>query len=424
LRPKRPLQPALNGMPKGFFYLIGAQFASGLADNALLILGIAFLHEQGYPGWWAPLLKFAFTLSYVFLAPVLGPLADAVSKSKLMAAMNGLKLVAVGFFFSGLHPVVAFAFVGLAASAYAPAKYGLVTETVTQHQLVKANGWLEVTVVLAVILGTAMGGVLLNLKAVTEMALLNETIVQWLHISLQTQLAGPLFTLMAIYALAGLLNLGIPPSHAKYPQRSIKPMAMLRDFADSNRILWQDRIGRLSLSVTTLFWGVGAVIQFAVLLWAQETLSLPLEKGAYLQAVVALGVIAGAAVAGFWIQLKFAHKVLPLGIVLGLLLPAIALSNSLSVAIPLMLCIGFAGGVLMVPMNALLQHRGFELLTAGRSIAVQGFNENASVLAMLGVYSLLLALQVPLYGVMSFLGLAMALGMTRLVWVHRLHTTV
>jgi len=408
-------------MPKGFFYLIGAQFASGLADNALLILGIAFLNEQGYAGWWAPLLKFAFTLSYVFLAPVLGPLADAVSKSKLMAAMNGLKLVAVGFFFSGLHPVLAFALVGLAASAYAPAKYGLVTETVTQHQLVKANGWLEVTVVLAVILGTAVGGVLLHLKTLTEMAFLNETIVQGLHISLKTQLAGPLFTLMAIYAAAGLLNLGIAPSHAKYPQRSLMPLALLRDFVDSNRILWQDRIGRLSLSVTTLFWGVGAVIQFAVLLWAQETLNLPLEQGAYLQAVVAFGVIAGAAVAGFWIQLKFAHKVLPLGVVLGLLLPAIAFSHSLSVAIPLMLCIGFAGGVLMVPMNALLQHRGFELLTAGRSIAVQGFNENASVLVMLGVYSLLLALQLPLNGVMSLLGLAMALGMARLVWVHRQH---
>jgi len=406
-------------MPKGFFFLISAQFASGLADNALLILGIAFLHEQGYPGWWAPLLKFAFTLSYVFLAPVLGPLADAMSKSRLMATMNGLKFLAVSCFFFGLHPVLAFALVGLAASAYAPAKYGLVTEMVPQHQLVRANGWLEVTVVLAVILGTACGGVLLSLKGVAVMLWLNECIVIGLGLSLKTQLAGPMLTIMGIYLVAALLNWGIPPSNAHYAQRSLRPLALLRDFAQSNRILWQDPIGRLSLSVTTLFWGIGAVIQFAVLLWAQQTLNMPLEQGAYLQAIVAFGVIAGAAAAGYWIRLEFAEKVLPLGILLGLLLPAIAFSNSLSIAIPLMLCIGFAGGVLMVPMNALLQHRGYQLLTAGRSIAVQGFNENASVLVMLGVYSLMLAMQMPLNSVMSVLGIAMSLGMACLTWVHR-----
>ena len=308
--------------------------------------------------------------------------------------------------------------VGLAASAYAPAKYGLVTETVPQHQLVRANGWLEVTVVLAVILGTASGGVLLSLKGATVMVFLNEFIVSGLALSLKTQLAGPLFTVMGIYVVAALLNWGIPSSNADYAQRSLMPMDLLRDFRQSNRILWQDRIGCLSLSVTTLFWGVGAVIQFAVLLWAQQTLNMPLEQGAYLQAVVAFGVIAGAAAAGYWIRLEFAEKVLPLGILLGFLLPAIAFSNSLSVAIPLMLCIGFAGGVLMVPMNALLQHRGYELLTAGRSIAVQGFNENASVLVMLGVYSLMLAIQMPLSIVMSVLGIAMSLGMACLTWIH------
>lgn len=408
-------------MPKGFFYLISAQFASGLADNALLILGIAFLSEQGYPGWWAPLLKFAFTLSYVLLAPGLGPLADAMSKSRLMAAMNGLKLIGVGFFFSGIHPVLAFALVGLAASAYAPAKYGLVTETVPRHQLVRANGWLEVTVVLSVILGTACGGFLLSIKTLKPIQSLNSVVIEGFSFSLHTQLAGPLLALMCIYAIAAILNWGIPPSHAVYIQRSKKPLAMLQDFADSNRALWHDRVARLSLSVTTLFWGVGAVIQFAVLLWAQQTMDLPLEKGAYLQAIVAVGVITGAAVAGYWIRLEFAEKVLPLGMLLGLLLPVIAFSSSLRLAIPLMLCIGAVGGVLMVPMNALLQHRGFELLTAGRSIAVQGFNENASVLVMLGLYSLMLAIKLPLNGVMTIFGVALSLGMARLAWVHRQH---
>ena len=402
-------------MPKGFFYLISAQFASGLADNALLILGIAFLSEQGYPGWWAPLLKFSFTLSYVFLAPLMGPLADAFSKAKLMACMNALKVVGVAFIFTSFHPMLAFAIAGMAASAYAPAKYGLVTETVPADQLVKANGWLEVTVVMAVILGTACGGLLVASKSFVWMSTLNLSFIELLGLSLETQYAGPLLSLIVIYSIAGLLNFGIPSLNIRYVQQSMKPVALFKNFIQSNRILWQDPVGKLSLAVTTLFWGIGAVVQFAVLLWAKESLNMPLEQASLLQAVVAFGVIFGAGMAGHYVALQNAYKVLPLGLWLGLSLPALAFSTSLWIAIPLMLITGFAGGMLMVPMNALLQNRGYTLLTAGRSIAVQGFNENASVMVMLGVYSGLLALELPLQWVMVIMGSVMTLGMIYLM---------
>ena len=402
-------------MPKGFFYLISAQFASGLADNALLILGIAFLSEQGYPGWWAPLLKFSFTLSYVFLAPLMGPLADAFSKAKLMACMNALKVVGVAFIFTSLHPMLAFAIAGMAASAYAPAKYGLVTETVPADQLVKANGWLEVTVVMAVILGTACGGLLVASKSFAWMSTLNFSFIEFLGLSLETQYAGPLLSLIVIYSIAGLLNFGIPSVNIRYVQQSMKPVALFKNFIQSNRILWQDPVGKLSLAVTTLFWGIGAVVQFAVLLWAKEALNMPLEQASLLQAVVAFGVIFGAGMAGHYVALQNAYKVLPLGLWLGLSLPALAFSTSLWIAIPLMLITGFAGGMLMVPMNAVLQNRGYTLLTAGRSIAVQGFNENASVMVMLGVYSGLLALELPLQWVMLIMGSVMTLGMIYLM---------
>ena len=402
-------------MPKGFFYLISAQFASGLADNALLILGIAFLSEQGYPGWWAPLLKFSFTLSYVFLAPLMGPLADAFSKAKLMACMNALKVVGVAFIFTSFHPVLAFAIAGMAASAYAPAKYGLVTETVPAEQLVKANGWLEVTVVMAVILGTACGGLLVASKSFAWMSTLNLSFIELLGLSLETQYAGPLLSLIVIYSIAGLLNFGIPSVNIRYVQQSMKPVALFKNFIQSNRILWQDPVGKLSLAVTTLFWGIGAVVQFAVLLWAKEALNMPLEQASLLQAVVAFGVIFGAGMAGHYVALQNAYKVLPLGLWLGLSLPALAFSTSLWIAIPLMLITGFAGGMLMVPMNAVLQNRGYILLTAGRSIAVQGFNENASVMVMLGVYSGLLALELPLQWVMVIMGSVMTLGMLYLM---------
>ena len=402
-------------MPKGFFYLISAQFASGLEDNALLILGIAFLHEQGYPGWWAPLLKFSFTLSYVFLAPLMGPLADAFPKAKLMACMNALKVVGVAFIFTSFHPMLAFAIAGMAASAYAPAKYGLVTETVPPEKLVKANGWLEVTVVMAVILGTACGGLLVASKSFAWMSALNLSFIEFLGLSLETQYAGPLLSLILIYSIAGLLNFGIPNLNIRYAQESMRPIALFKNFIQSNRILWQDPVGKLSLAVTTLFWGIGAVVQFAVLLWAKEALNMPLEQASLLQAVVAFGVIFGAGMAGHYVALQNAYKVLPLGLWLGLSLPALAFSTSLWIAIPLMLITGFAGGMLMVPMNALLQNRGYTLLTAGRSIAVQGFNENASVMIMLAVYSGLLALELPLQGVMVIMGSVMTVGMIYLM---------
>jgi hypothetical protein len=244
---------------------------------------------------------------------------------------------------------------------------------------------------------------------------LNQSFIELLGLSLETQYAGPLLSLIVIYSIAGLLNFGIPNLNIRYVQESMRPVALFKNFIQSNRILWQDPVGKLSLAVTTLFWGIGAVVQFAVLLWAQEALNMPLEQASLLQAVVAFGVIFGAGAAGHYVALQNAYKVLPLGLWLGLSLPALAFSTSLWIAIPLMLITGFAGGMLMVPMNAMLQNRGYTLLTAGRSIAVQGFNENASVMVMLGVYSGLLALELPLHWVMVIMGSVMTLGIIYLM---------
>lgn len=397
-------------MPAGFAYLIGAQFFSALADHALLIVGIFLLQEQGYPVWWAPLLKFFFNASYVLLAPLMGPLADAVPKARLMAWMNSVKLGGVLVLLAGLHPALAFMLVGLAASAYAPAKYGLVTESVPSGWLVRANAWLEVSVVLSVILGIALGGALVALSG--HLAL-RTAALPWLQAAGIHPHALPALVCVAlIYGLAALLNVRIQPGRWA---PALEPLSRERlawsHFRHSNRLLWRDPMGSLSLYVTTLYWGVGAVIQFAVLVWAQRNLGLGLEHGAYLQALVAVGVIAGAALAGRWYKLHAARQVLPMGLLLPALLPVIALTHSFWLALPLMLLVGAAGGILLVPMNALLQHRGRRVLHTGQSIAVQGFNENLSVLLMLGLYSGLLALDLPIWTIMLAFSLVLAGGM-------------
>lgn len=387
-------------LPAGFRPLLAAQFCSALADNALLIVTIAWLDREGLAGWWAPLLKVGFTLSYVLLAPVVGPLADAFAKGRLMAWMNGLKIAGAVALLAGLHPVLAYAVVGLGAAAYAPAKYGLVTELVEARQLVAANGWLEVSVVCAVLLGTATGGFLVSPLWLAEAG----------------GLGASVGAVLAVYALASLLNLGVPDSGARYPAAAVHPVALARDFRAGNALLWRDRDGGLSLAVTTLFWGVGATLQFAVLRWSADVLGLTLDRAAYLQAAVAVGVVAGAAAAGRFVALAQAKHMLAAGVVLGLMLPLVAQVRDATTAALLLALTGAVGGLLVVPLNALLQHRGCVLLSAGRSIAVQGFNENASVLAMLAAYAALLALDVPIVPLMTGLGLAVAAGMAALMW--------
>ena len=395
-----PTHPA---MPRGFHLLIAAQFFSALADNALLIVTMAVLVQRDMAPWLAPMLKFGFTLAYVVLAPVVGPLADAMPKARLMAWMNGVKVLGVASLLAGIHPVAGFCIVGLGAAAYAPAKYGLVTEIVPAHRLVAANGWIEVSVVCAVLLGTVCGGLL-----VSPWWLGSGAISHAVQAGAPDALWVSLASLLAVYALAAVLNLGVPDSGARYAGRSIHPLAMVRDFIGANRVLWRDREGGLSLAVTTLFWGVGATLQFVVLRWASEQLRLPLSQAAYLQGVVAIGVVAGAAIAGRFVPLAAAPRMLVFGVLLGLCMPLLAVVDSLALAVPLLVVVGAVGGLLVVPLNALLQHRGCQLLTAGRSIAVQGFNENASVLALLATYAALVALDLPLRTLMSGFGLAIA----------------
>jgi hypothetical protein len=394
-------------MPASFLLLLAAQFASALADNALLIVTIDLLQQRSMPLWLAPLLKVAFIASYVLLAPFVGPLADAFAKAKLMAWMNGVKICGVVALLLGLHPVTAFLIVGLGAAAYAPAKYGLATELVRPDQLVAANAWIEIAAVCAVLLGTGLGGFLVSPWLLAHA---NRVVADAFDPVLPS-----LLILLGVYLLAGALNLGVPDSGVRHPIESLHPRALVRDFVAANRALWRDPDGGLSLAVTSIFWGVGATLQFAVLRWARETLHLTLDRAAFVQAAVAVGVIGGAVVAGRWVPLVHARRMLYAGVVFGLLMIVVAFTTQLEIAVVLLIVVGAVGGLMVVPLNALLQDRGNALLSAGRSIAVQGGNENASVLACLGVYSALVAVDVPLVVLMAGLGVCVAAALAGLL---------
>jgi MFS family permease len=413
------VQGACTHMPPGFHRIIVAQFLSALADNALLIVAIALLQRTGQPAWWVPLLRFFFIVAYVALAPWVGSLADAVPKARLMAWMNGLKWCGAALLAFGLHPLVAFTLIGVGAAAYAPAKYGLITELVSPRRLVAANGYIEASVVGAILLGTAGGGYLVSHGF--EGSAFARQLVAWAHgAGLVTAAVAPaLAVVLALYALSWAINARIPNPAAERIV-PLHPRGLVREFVGASRVLWRDRGGgRLSLAVTVLFWGASAVMQFAVLRWATERLGLSLAGAAYLQASVAVGLIIGATLAGRHVTLQGAPRVLIAGVALGTLVAVGPWLGDAASAAVLMLVVGALGGLLMVPMNALLQHRGCTLLTAGRSIAVQGFNENASVLAMLAAYAWTVSLGVPIAPLMAGFGLAVAAAMAFLAWRFR-----
>ncbi|MDM7456014.1 MAG: lysophospholipid transporter LplT [Tepidimonas sp.] len=399
-------------MPAGFFWLLAAQFLSGLADHAVLIVAIAYLQEQRHPQWWAPLLKFAFTWSYVLLAPVAGAWADAVRKNVLMGRMNALKAAAVVALLAGAHPLAAFALLGLAAALYAPAKYGWITESTPGRDLVAANGWVEVSVVLSVLLGTALGGWWVSPTWQSPHAPASLGLHGWLT---TTALLPAFAAVLSLYGLAAWCNRHIPSRPARRVLRLGDWPALWPRFWRDNLRLWRDPLGGLSLAVTTWFWGFGALMQIAVLRWAELRLGLPLSQAAYLQATVALGVVAGAMWVARRVELRRAWRVLPLGVALGMLLAVAVHARRLDLAVSGLLIIGALGGMLVVPMNALLQYRGHRLLQPGQSIAIQGFNENASVLVMLGALALAMHADWPLVPLLSALGAVMALGLA-LLW--------
>ncbi|CAB3963198.1 MFS transporter [Burkholderia cenocepacia] len=410
-------------MKKGFYTIMAAQFFSSLADNALLIAAIALLKDLHAPNWMTPLLKLFFVLSYVVLAAYVGAFADSRPKGRVMFITNSIKVVGCMIMLFGAHPLIAYGIVGFGAAAYSPAKYGILTELLPADRLVAANGWIEGTTVSSIILGTVLGGALISPHIASHVIAHTPA---WIGTPAEAAMA----IIMAIYVIAALFNLRIPDTGARYPKQERGPVKLLTDFADCFMVLWRDKLGQISLAVTTLFWGAGATLQFIVLKWAEVSLGMSLSEGAILQAVVAVGVAAGAIAAAARIPLKKSQTVLPVGIIMGIAVMLMAFYTRdlfpshwavhighlrmpvyLIIAYIFLMCVGALSGYFVVPMNALLQHRGHVLLSAGHSIAVQNFNENLSVLVMLCLYAVLVWLDVPVGVVIVLFGTFVCLTM-------------
>jgi LPLT family lysophospholipid transporter-like MFS transporter len=399
-------------MKRGFYTIMAAQFFSSLADNALLIASIALLLQLEGPAWLTPLLKFFFTVSYVVLAAFVGAFADSMPKGRVMFATNTVKMAGCALLFfhdvvniPGLAPywfvLAAYAVVGLGAAAYSPAKYGILTELLPPEQLVMANGWIEGLTVASIVLGTVLGGVLIGPKV---SAMLLSIDLPYIDTGIDSPPEAAITVIAVFYLVAALVNLAIPDTGARYPQQERNPLRLMVDFSHCFTTLWKDKLGQISLAVTTLFWGAGATLQFIVLKWAEQHLGLPLAQGALLQGISALGIAVGAVLAARIIPLKRAVTVLPVGILMGFVVMTLIGASWMPLVYFLLVLVGAMAGFFVVPMNALLQHRGHVLLSAGHSIAVQNFNENVSILVMLALYALMIKLDLHINVIIAMFG--------------------
>ena len=416
-------------MTKGFYSIMLAQFLSSLADNALLIAAIALLATLNEPEWMTPLLKLFFVVSYVLFAAWVGIFADTMPKGRVMFITNAVKTLGCCIMLFGTHPLLAYGIVGLGAAAYSPAKYGILTELLPPEKLVKANGWIEGLTVASIILGTGLGGFLIS-------PMIDHFVRQEHLLGVHNAAQAAIAVMILVYAAAAAVNLLIPDTGARYPKQDFRPVHTLVNFGKSCALLWKDKLGQISLSVTTLFWGAGATLQFLVLAWADTALGLDLSKAAILQGVVAIGIAIGAVLAATFVSLRKSIDVLPIGVAMGFSVAimsffkgswipggfnfiGIHFSYAVIVACIMLVVVGMMAGFFVVPMNALLQHRGHVLMSAGRSIAVQNFNENGSILVMLALYSLLIKAALGTVTIMVLFGSFVGCSMLAVILKHR-----
>ena len=383
-------------MTKGFYVLLVAQFLSALADNALLFAAIGLLHEMQSPDWHKPLLLQFFVISYIVLAPFVGSFADAIPKGRVMFISNAIKFVGSLSMLFGMPPLYAYGIVGIGAAAYSPAKYGILTELLPPSKLVSANGWMEGSTVIAIILGAIFGGHLASINI--QMAMI---------------------VITCLYLVAAAFNTFIPKMPIEHAIKNKNPLYMMIDFYKSFFTLWRDPQGQVSLAVTTLFWGAGATLRLVVIAWAGIALGFGLDLATQLTAWVALGIALGSVVAARYISLENSTKVMPAGVLMGFVVIIMAFIHEWHLAATLLFSIGVLSGFFVVPLNALLQHRGHLLIGAGHSIAVQNFNENLGILLLSGAYTLMVKADIHINHIVIIFGLFVIVSMSIINQVYR-----
>ncbi|MDD4911020.1 MAG: lysophospholipid transporter LplT [Sideroxydans sp.] len=349
----------------GMLSVLIAQFFSALADNAILIAAIAIVKSQGMANL-VPMLQESFVLPFILLAPFVGQIADAFPKGRVMLVANLIKLSGALAMVFGVNPLTAYAIIGVGAAMYSPAKYGILAQMFGAAKLVRANGMMEGSTIVAILIGVILGGLLAD------------------H-SLQAAFIG----VVSAYSIAAVANWFIPALPAEKTNANFNPWLLFKEFKTSLATMFGNADARFSLLGTSVFWGSGTTLRLMLFAWVPAALLITdNQTPANLMGAVSIGIVLGAVGAGLWISLANVNRALIGGLLLGAVILGLAFVNNLGIAYAVMIAVGICGGSFVVPLNALLQERGHETIGAGNALAVQNFAENIAMLVFVGGYSL------------------------------------
>lgn len=385
-------EPSDKLFNKGVISVVNAQFFSALADNALFFALLELLDKLGALKESTYLLQACFLISYILLAPVVGLFADNQPKSRVLMIGNGMKLLGVALLFFDASPFLCYAIVGIGAAIYSPAKFGILGELVTTRLLVKVNGMVEGSTIMAILLGAYLGGLLAERNIVMAFVF-----------------AG------GMYAVAVVFNIFIPKIQA-VRKDSFAPKALLKSFGSILVKLACDKQARFAILGTSLFWGAATTLRLLLNDWVRVVLDGGTEMVAMLSAIVSIGIVFGALIASLFISVKNIKWCLWAGLAMGVIATIFSFQTNIYSVYIFLILIGACGGTFVIPMNALLQERGKLFESAGTAVAVQNFSENFVMILMMVIFGALAYYEVSIITLMVCFGAFFSVGILGLFY--------
>ena len=363
--------------------LLAAQFLTALADNAILFVAVAMVMQGVLQGdWYVSALQGCFLVAFVVLAPWVGVFADTRSKPQVLMLANLLKAIGAGMMIVGVHPLFAYAIVGAGAAMYSPAKYGVLPELVSgDDALVKANGWVEGSTIIAILLGMVMGAVVADYS---------------------TQLA--LVCIFGVYLISAAVAYAMKKLPAAHDHRGVDDHVW-KSFQSTIVTLLQSPRARFATLGVSLFWAAAVVLRLTIIAWAPVVLLLTTSTDiSLLTLFIALGIAVGALLAPRLIPMAKLRRARLAAYGLGLCVLALVFVQDIWMARMIFFLAGISGGLFVVPINAVLQDIGHASVGSGHAVAVQHFFENIAMLTVTLLFTWAISLGVDIHHVMWVLG--------------------
>lgn len=378
-------------MKRDLYRVLLTQFLTAFADNAVLFTAITLVMQQSeVRGWYVPALQASFLVAFVLFAPWVGRFADARPKPRVLFGANAIKVVGAGLLLFNLEPLLAYAVIGLGAAVYSPAKYGILPELVDEQTLVKANGWIEGSTILAILSGTLVGAVLAEYS-----------------ITLALFVVIGLYIASALIALTIRHNLIVGPAAGR----------ALGNFFTQMRGLLATPRARFSALGVSLFWAAATVLRVLLVAWAPAVLFIDSTTDiAMLTMFVAIGIAVGAVLVPRLIPMAYLRRARMAAYLMGVVIILLAVVDSVGVARLALFLAGVCGGLFVVPINAALQEIGHKTIGSGGAVAIQNFFENLAMLLASGVYSLVAGAGVDPVLTMVWLGVIVVIATALVSW--------